>query len=128
MFYYLKGDSVLKHFLLTLSAAALLLCAVGSARATGNLVVNGGFETGNFDGWTLTGNTGYLGVASYAAHSGNYGAFFGAIGSPTYLTQSQNLSTTAGDTYTLSFWLKNNGGPYKRVLGLVGWEYGRTAE
>lgn len=43
-------------------------------------ITNGGFETGDFTGWTLGGNTGYTGVTGSYAHSGNFGAYFGAGG------------------------------------------------
>ncbi len=71
------------------------------------LVVNGGFETGNFSGWTETGSATYLsvsGTASYV-HSGSYGAQLGPSGALSYL--SQNLATTPGNSYLLSCWLTN---------------------
>jgi len=69
----------------------------------GNLVQNSGFETGDFTGWTWTGNTGatFVGTGNYA-HSGTYGAALGPVGSDGYL--SQNLSTVVGDVYNISFW------------------------
>jgi hypothetical protein len=75
-----------------------------------NLVVNPGFETGNFSGWTLAGNTGFTAVDTTNPHSGTYSAHFGAIGSDTLLTQTQNFATTPGAQYTLDFWLRNDGG------------------
>jgi PEP-CTERM motif len=54
----------------------------------GNLIVNCGFETGNFSGWTLSANTGFTGVSSAYAFSGSYGAFLGPVGSDGYLSQS----------------------------------------
>jgi hypothetical protein len=76
----------------------------------GNIVVNCGFETGTFVGsWTLSGNTGFEGVAGGGVeHSGNFGAFFGPIGSLGFI--SQDLATVAGDSYDLSLWLKSDGG------------------
>ena len=47
--------------------------------APANLIVNGGFETGNFSGWThSTLDDNSLGVDSFAPHSGLDAAFFGA--------------------------------------------------
>ena len=67
----------------------------------GNLVVNGGFETGDFTGWTETQNLGATFVSPSYAHSGNDGAALGAVGSDNSLAQT--LSTVAGATYDVSF-------------------------
>jgi hypothetical protein len=70
------------------------------------LVQNGGFETGDFTGWTQSGNPGYTTVysgGSQFAHSGTYGARMGPVGSLGYL--SQTLPTIAGQNYLLSLWL-----------------------
>lgn len=83
-----------------------------------NIVVNGGFETGDFTGWTLAGDTVYgryifnvvttdNGIAPPVeiVHSGNYGAFLGQGG---YLaTLSQTLPTVSNQLYQVSFWLDN---------------------
>jgi hypothetical protein len=81
-------------------AAALLFAAAGAQ--AGPLVVNGGFETGDLSGWTTTGPLDSVGADPFAAHSGNWGAFFGP---ETPVTLSQSLSTTTGATYEVSFWL-----------------------
>ncbi len=90
--------------------------SVGVLLAVGqNIVVNGGFETGDFTGWTLVGDT-IIGPSIYDAvvteadysgtvHSGNFGAFLGEAG---YLaTLSQTLPTVTNQIYQLSFWLNN---------------------
>lgn len=69
------------------------------------LIQNGGFETGGFNGWVYTGNSTYVSVTfdqSYV-HSGVYGAELGPSGALGYL--SQNIPTVAGLSYLLSFWL-----------------------
>lgn len=67
-------------------------------------IVNGGFETGDFTGWTQFGDDSFTGVGTGVQHSGTHGAFFGAF-SPGGI--SQTLSTVAGLTYEVSFWLMN---------------------
>ena len=85
----------------------------------GNLVLNGGFETGNFaPQWTLTpggvfdyvcqaGAT--IGAATCIVHSGQYAMSFGMPFSTDSL--SQNIPTVAGTTYILSFFLANDNPP-----------------
>jgi hypothetical protein len=74
----------------------------------GNLVLNCGFETGDFTDWLVTGNTGstFVNVGGYA-NSGNYGAALGPAGSDGLLTQT--LPTVAG-TVNVSFYLMNMDG------------------
>jgi hypothetical protein len=94
----------------SLAALAFVVAALGmSTQASANLVLNGGFETGTFADWTLAGNSGFISITNLA-HSGNFAASFGAVGSDTFLSQSQLLSTTVGASYTLSYWLRNDGG------------------
>ncbi len=72
-----------------------------------SLVSNGGFETGNFSGWTQSGNTEFTSVTSLSAfvHAGNFGMQAGPFGTFGYL--GQTLNTVPGQNYLLSFWLKN---------------------
>jgi hypothetical protein len=70
--------------------------------------VNGGFDTGDFDGWTTGGNDGFTGVEDGYGPSGGYAAYIGPIGSDFDL--SQNIATIPGDTYQIEFTLENLGG------------------
>jgi hypothetical protein len=83
-----------------------LLTAGIAQSAKANLIVNGGFETGAFDGWTQTGNTSSTFVNG-EPHSGSQAAWFGAAGSLGGIFQV--FATTAGATYNFDFWLKNTG-------------------
>ena len=73
-----------------------------------SLVQNGGFETGDFTGWSQSGNTAYTTVTggnALYAHSGTYGVQAGPVSTPGYLAQVR--PTTPGQAYLLSFWLSN---------------------
>jgi hypothetical protein len=71
------------------------------------LVLNGGFETGDFTGWTLSNDNSQSEVLASAyrmsPHSGSYFAALGAQNSLGYL--SQTLPTTANQSYLLSLYL-----------------------
>ena len=95
---------------------SLLLLATPAAlqAQTSNLVLNGGFETGNFTYWNVSGNgfdvdNGSCGSYSgITPHSGNYEADFESDGSALYQYLSQTLPTTPGASYLLSFWFDND--------------------
>jgi hypothetical protein len=74
------------------------------------VVLNGGFETGTFTNWTLTGNTPCLSVSTKSdyVHSGNYGVQAGPAGTLGWL--SQTLVTLPGQPYMLSLWLDSPDG------------------
>ena len=74
------------------------------------LVQNGGFESGAHDPWILTETTGPDQVvngngSSFYPYDGTYAFGFGQANTPAHL--SQDLATTPGQTYLLSFWLVN---------------------
>ena len=73
-------------------------------------VTNSGFESPpDFTGWTHAGDTnGFDGVGmdSAFAHSGMHYAYLGST--PDNGSLSQSLSTMAGQSYSLSFWLAND--------------------
>jgi hypothetical protein len=102
----------------------------------GQLVQNGGFETGNFSSWGESGNFTSCSVSSGfpAVHSGSFGALLGPPGSLGYLSQS--LATVPGQLYQLSLWLDSpdgltpnefmvawNGAPLfdETDIGAIGW-------
>ena len=99
----------------TLMLAALILLVSTTEIARADLVVNGGFETGDFTNWTTSSNfdsfTTFVttNVDGYVPNSGSYFAALGAVNSDQ--TLSQNLATTVGQTYQLSFALASNGSP-----------------
>jgi PEP-CTERM motif-containing protein len=90
------------------AAIGLAVGMAGGAQAL-NIVNNGSFETGDFTGWTPTGNTGFNGVSCPGgAPQGSCFAFFGPVGSDGGIQQS--LSTVAGNKYVITFSLSTDGG------------------
>jgi hypothetical protein len=94
-----------KRRLLTFLGALVLSLALPHAvLASPNLVQNGGFETGDFTGWSLSGDTGSAFVSNNDPHSGQFAANFDPVNGFVYL--SQDLNTTPGVDYNLIFWPK----------------------
>jgi hypothetical protein len=104
---------------LSLCAFGLILGLVlvgltGLARAdsmTAELATNGGFETGDFTGWSITpadpGSAIYIADADWGAvHSGIYSVAFGAYDTHDD-TIAMALATNPGSSYTVSFWLSH---------------------
>src|SRR5205814_9939401 len=82
----------------------------GSACAGANCppatLANGGFETGDFTGWTQFGNLGYTAVntgsfSGVSPHGGTYEAHFGPVTTTGGIQQT--VTANAGDTVTVDF-------------------------
>ncbi|HEX4771387.1 MAG TPA: carbohydrate binding domain-containing protein [Bryobacteraceae bacterium] len=104
--------------LLASAVAALVIPGIASA----DLVFNGGFETGDFTGWILSGNPIAGTVDTANPHSGSYAADLIAAGSPTFMAQS--LTTTSGTKYDLTYFLDvssdSTGGPVEFIAQVNG--------
>ena len=94
--------------LLVVATLTFCLCVAAPTFAQ-NLVTNGSFETGDFSGWTETGNFEFTSVISGAfdsytgAQDGQFYVVAGPVGADGGI--SQTLTTVAGATYDISFWL-----------------------
>jgi hypothetical protein len=104
----LGGVDVDLRFKKAASCGALVAAMFAVTTAHANLVTNGGFETGDFSGWTTAIDGFYDGVDSAAPQAGNFAAFFG---NPGISTISQKLATAPNTTYLLTFWLMVEGDP-----------------
>jgi len=78
-----------------------LLAAAFAASANTNLVVNGGFETGDFTGWTVS-DTSLTTAGSLGPHSGIHEA---DLGNRSLSTLQQSIPTVAGTAYTVDLWI-----------------------
>ena len=101
-----------------ISILAAFFCAFFGAQNSfaDQLVTNGGFETGDFTGWTVTGTatssafaSEFYGVDTMDAASGTYGAYLGSEFST--LTLSQSLAVQPAHYYTVSFSLAQLSAP-----------------
>ena len=100
-------------FQVTNLASQFVQSVTGSVLVSQSLAANGGFETGDFTGWTLNGSggsdnfvAGSASISGITPHAGSYYAALGQIGTPLgYL--SQTLPTAGGQKYLLSLWLYN---------------------
>jgi uncharacterized membrane protein len=71
-----------------------------------NPIVNGGFETGNFTGWTTSGAA--SSVIAGAAHSGSFGAQLGATTATNGDSSAAQTFTMPASSPTLTFWYNNH--------------------
>jgi hypothetical protein len=107
-----SGMKAFPKLLLGLTAAATF-CVACPAKA--NLVTNGGFETGDFTGWTVSGKDNDVvgSVPFMSPHSGNFQALFGVSNN----SITQNVATNSGSSYVVHFWLASK--IYNPVAGSV---------
>lgn len=101
---FTRSAILFASFALPLAVTTSALADSSCSAIADNLVVNCGFETGDFTGWTMVDPSGYSSVEyDENPHSGSYNAYLGAA--PGSL--SQTITDIAGQTYTLTFFLDN---------------------
>ena len=98
------------------------VCVTASAGATPTptptpacIDVNGGFETGSFPPWTISGDTSFTSVNGDNVHSGNFSEETGPGSSDGFTDQV--LPTVAGQAYDVTFWLANLDGSNSNRFG-----------
>ena len=93
-----------------LFSLALLLLLVTPLAQAQNLVVNPGFETGDFTGYTITPAvaSSNISVGTNQPGAGSYGADFRASNPVDPDRIAQTVSTIAGQLYNFSFFLRIN--------------------
>jgi hypothetical protein len=77
---------------------------------SGNLLVNGGFETGTASSWVVLNTFGatFAGVVlAGVARTGTFAWYDGSVQGYDGITQS--IATNVGELYEISFWLNDNG-------------------
>jgi hypothetical protein len=57
-------------------------------------------------------------ISTQCVHSGSYSFYDGSVTYSDYLSQA--FTTVVGDTYTISFWLANQGNPTNSFLVIIG--------
>jgi hypothetical protein len=108
------GNTMNLNGALLAGAALALATALGSTGAqAANLITNGGFETGDFTGWTVSANATGVVTAGFDGEVPNSGTYFAALGDTSgsypYGTLSQTVTDTAGQNLTLSYYLESDG-------------------
>jgi hypothetical protein len=127
IFYWSEKEFEMKCFkfvfsIVTFCALAIVAPDYTSSLYAANIVVNGGFETGDFTGWTGTGDNSFSGVQcpgpSSAVFQGNCSAFFGPVGTLGGITQT--LNTVAGTAYQITFAFLPDGGQTSSFSAVFG--------
>ena len=88
-----------------------------------NYVANPGFETGDFTGWTVDGDSDAADISKDASniHAGTYALHYWK-GAPFAFTLSQTVTDLPNGTYSLSAWIQGGGG--EKTLQLSVSDYG----
>jgi hypothetical protein len=99
----------------------ILFAMAASIPATAaSLVTNGGFETGDFTGWTIAaascGSDFGITTNPVDAESGIYAAFFNGSCPGSYDSFEQSVPTIAGQNYAVSFYIETQGSAARDLI------------
>ncbi len=110
-------------FSFKLAAAVCVASVMGQSASAGSLVFNGGFETGDFAGWSVPPNAPPPNGVNFQVRTGSAqsGTRYAVLSSFSQQYISQTLPTQAGQDYLLSFWLRWDFGMAGELL-TVRWE------
>jgi hypothetical protein len=104
------GSPVTLSFFFRNDVGGWLLDDVSVYHGLTQMIVDGGFESGDISAWTYSGTCDFWAGVDYSdstkAHSGGW--FYYDPCASGGDTISQTFSTVAGDTYVISFWLTND--------------------
>jgi hypothetical protein len=102
-----------KRYVGALVAAIGLAVGLAAPVQAAPTLTNGGFETGDFTGWTQFGSTSFNGVqcpgSSPVVFQGNCSAFFGPVGTTGGISQVVT-GLTPGSQYDINFAFEADGG------------------
>lgn len=101
VYFEIRGILDVNKVRLALGLALALAVAPTAQAATLELVTNGGFETGDATGWSVSPDSFCVG-ASRSSHTGIHSFEVGCE-----KTVSQMLATEAGVLYNISFWVRS---------------------
>lgn len=90
-----------------IAVVATVMGLMAGASVHAELVTNGGFETGDFTGWSNNNYDAFVYNFDEGTHSGAYAAYFGDVGGLGGI--SQTIDTVAGQAYDFSFWYASDG-------------------
>ncbi len=92
---------------------AALAMGLASTAAQADLITNGGFETGDFNGWTVNASATIVATGGANGQNPHSGTFWAALGDTSsaypFGTLSQTVADITGQTYLLSYWLQSDG-------------------
>ena len=84
----------------------LVLVTFPFSFAASDLVANGGFESGEFDGWSATNSQVLKSTGSVPAHSGKHSARIGTATTPGRVSQTVSIPVKSTARFTAWYWVE----------------------